>query len=75
MVASSATYADYVSGAPSSASSWNITNDANLDSLKASLQEQAWNDMFGFNAMNPDITKPGTLLFDITASGGGASGV
>lgn len=43
-------YSDYASGAPSAATLWNATNDANYGSLKASLPEQVWNDWFGFDA-------------------------
>ncbi len=42
-------YSDYASGAPSAATLWNATNDANYGSLKGPLPEQVWSDYFGFD--------------------------
>ncbi len=66
-------YSDYATGAPSSASFWNASNDALLGSLKAPLQEQVWNDSFGFDAVNPSDTSNGNYFYTIAAGSGGAS--
>jgi subtilase family serine protease len=66
-------YSDYASGAPSAANLWNVTNDANLGSLKAPLPEQVWNDSFGFDAVNLNDTEEGHYVYTIAAGSGGAS--
>lgn len=58
-------YTDYATGALSSASLWNQTNDSSNGSLKAPLQEQPWDNSLGF-----DVS--GSLL-DSGAGGGGPS--
>jgi hypothetical protein len=60
-------YQDYASGAPSTATLWNVTNDANNGSLKARLPEQVWNDSFGFDVM--------PSMFPLLAGSGGASSI
>jgi subtilase family serine protease len=60
-------YQDYASGAPSAATLWNATNDANKGSLKAPLPEQVWNDSFGFDVM--------PSMFPLFAGSGGASSI
>jgi hypothetical protein len=61
-------YSDYASGAPSTATLWNQTNDSNLGSLKAPLPEQVWNDGLGLNVI------PNSLEYnEYFAGGGGAS--
>lgn len=44
-------YADYASGAPGIAGSWNQSNDSSRGSLKASLKEQPWSNEIGLNAV------------------------
>ena len=44
-------YSDYASGAPSAATLWNQTNDSSLGSLTTALQEQPWDNVFGFNVV------------------------
>ncbi|HTB96755.1 MAG TPA: Ig-like domain repeat protein [Terracidiphilus sp.] len=61
-------YSDYATGAPSTNSLWNTTNDANLGSLKAPLPEQPWNDDYGYN-----IIANGYQRGERAAGGGGAS--
>ena len=61
-------YADYATGGASAPSFWNATNDANLGSLKAPIQEQAWNDPFGL-----DVIPNGFEFGEDGAGGGGAS--
>jgi subtilase family serine protease len=61
-------YSDYATGGASAPSFWNATNDANLGSLKAPLQEQPWNDGFGL-----DVIPNGFEFGQIGAGGGGAS--
>jgi subtilase family serine protease len=61
-------YSDYATGGASVPSFWNPTNDADLGSLKASLQEQAWNDGFGL-----DVIPDGFEFGQTGAGGGGAS--
>jgi len=58
-------YSDYATGGASIANLWNSTNDANLGSLKAPLQEQPWDNGLGLN-----ITPFGALS---GAAGGGPS--
>ncbi len=61
-------YSDYATGGASAPNFWNATNDANLGSLKAPLQEQAWSDGFGLN-----IISDGLARGEIGAGGGGPS--
>jgi subtilase family serine protease len=62
-------YSDYKTGAASSASLWNATNDAvTKGSLKARLPEQVWNDAAGLDAIGNGI-----LVGEIYAGGGGLS--
>ncbi len=67
-------YSDYANGAPSAATLWNATNDANLGSMNATLPEQVWNDAYGFNVLNPNNPNPSGYLYNIDAGSGGASG-
>ena len=61
-------YSDYASGGASVPSFWSATNDASLGSLKAPIEEQAWNDGFGL-----DVIPDGFNFGEIGAGGGGAS--
>jgi len=61
-------YSDYATGGASAPSFWNATNDANLGSLKAPIEEQAWNDGFGH-----DVIPNGFEFGQTGAGGGGAS--
>ncbi len=61
-------YSDYATGGASAPSFWNATNDANLGSLKAPIQEQSWNDGFGL-----DVIPNGFEFGEDGAGGGGAS--
>jgi subtilase family serine protease len=61
-------YSDYASGGASANSLWNTTNDANLGSLKAPLEEQPWNDAFGL-----DLIANGIQRGEVGAGGGGVS--
>jgi hypothetical protein len=61
-------YSDYATGGASAPNFWNATNDVNLGSLKAPLQEQAWSDGFGLN-----IISDGLARGEIGAGGGGPS--
>jgi len=61
-------YSDYATGGASAPTFWNATNDANLGSLKAPIEEQAWNDGFGL-----DVIPNGFEFGETGAGGGGAS--
>ena len=61
-------YSDYASGGSSATSFWNLTNDANLGSLKAPLTEQPWNDPLGLDVIGNGIERN-----EFGAGGGGAS--
>ena len=61
-------YSDFASGGASATTLWNMTNDANLGSLKATLPEQVWNDALGLN-----IISDGLQRGEIDAGGGGPS--
>jgi hypothetical protein len=63
-------YSDYASGAPSAATLWNQTNNSSLGSLTAPLQEQPWDNVFGFNAI-PFVGN--FISIPSPAGGGGAS--
>jgi hypothetical protein len=63
-------YSDYATGGASAATLWSQTNDANLGSLKAPLQEQVWDTVFGLNAIGPYVQNSAV---SIPAGGGGAS--
>lgn len=61
-------YSDYATGGASAPTFWNATNDANLGSLKAPLQEQAWDDGFGLNIISNGLERG-----EVGAGGGGPS--
>jgi hypothetical protein len=61
-------YSDYATGGASANALWNTTNDANLGSLKAPIEEQPWNDPFGLDLIGNGIQRGET-----GAGGGGAS--
>jgi subtilase family serine protease len=61
-------YSDYATGGASATTLWNTTNDANLGSLKAPLQEQPWDDPYGLN-----VIADGYQRGERGAGGGGAS--
>ena len=61
-------YSDYATGGASAPTFWNATNDANLGSLKAPLQEQTWDDGFGLNIISNGLERN-----EIGAGGGGPS--
>lgn len=61
-------YADYASGGASANTLWNTTNDANLGSLKAPIEEQPWDDPYGYN-----VIANGYQRGERAAGGGGVS--
>jgi hypothetical protein len=61
-------YSDFATGGASAPSFWNVTNDTNLGSLKAPIEEQPWNDGFGL-----DVIPNGFEFGQNGAGGGGAS--
>lgn len=61
-------YSDYATGGESANGLWNAKNTPQLGSLKAPIEEQAWNDGFGL-----DIIADGIQRNEFYAGGGGKS--